>query len=127
MNKSMTRRFHFLLIAAAILAGMPAVATAHAFLDNATPKVGSVVAVAPKTIRIQFTQRVEAAFSHIHLFSADGLEITLGPAAVDPSDQTVLSAPVTASLAPGKYEVRWGVLSVDTHRTNGHFPFTYQP
>ncbi len=126
-SKSMTKRFLSPVIAAAILAAMPTVATAHAFLDNATPKVGAVVAAAPKTIRIQFTQRVEVAFSHIHLFAADGQEVAMGPAAVDPSDQTQLSAPVTATLAPGKYEVRWDVLSVDTHRTNGHFPFTYQP
>ena len=120
---------HFVLpaIAMVILAGTPSAALAHAFLDNATPKVGSTVNASPKTIRIQFTQRVEAAFSHIHLIGADGKEIAMGAATTDPSDQTELSAPVSSALAPGQYEVRWDVLSVDTHRTDGHFPFTYQP
>lgn len=127
MSKSRTIRTFSQAIAIAFLLGYPTGAIAHAFLDNATPKVGSIVTTTPKTIRIQFTQRVEVAFSHIHLFSAGGQEIAVGPAAADPSDQTVMSAPVTGALAPGQYEVRWDVLSVDTHKTNGHFPFTYQP
>jgi copper resistance protein C len=127
MSKSKTIRGLSQAIAIAFLLGSPTGAIAHAFLDNATPKVGSVVTAPPKTIRIQFTQRVEVAFSHIHLFAPGGQEIAIGPAAADPSDQTVMSAPVTGTLVPGQYEVRWDVLSVDTHKTNGHFPFTYQP
>ena len=120
---------HFVLptlVVGLVMSAQPA-ALAHAFLDNATPKVGSAVAVAPKTIRIQFTQPVEPAFSHIRLVAEDGKPVETGPAATAPSDQTQLIAPIAGTLAPGKYEVRWDVLSVDTHRTNGHFPFTFQP
>jgi copper resistance protein C len=127
MSKTTTLRVISHAIAVAILFGSCTGAVAHAFLDNATPKVGSVVTTPPKTIRIQFTQRIEGAFSHIHLFAASGQEIATGPAAADPSDQAVLTAPITGTLAPGRYEVRWDVLSVDTHHTNGHFPFSYQP
>jgi methionine-rich copper-binding protein CopC len=110
-----------------LLAGAPSMALAHAFLDNATPKVGSTVNAPPASIRIQFTQKVEAAFSHIHLIGADGKDVAMGAPTTDPNDQTQLIAPVTGKLAPGRYEVRWDVLSVDTHHTNGHFPFTFQP
>jgi methionine-rich copper-binding protein CopC len=127
MSKSMTLRIISQAMVIAILFGFHTSAFAHAFLDNTTPKVGSVVTAPPKIIRIQLTQRVEAAFSHIHLFTASGQEITTGPAATDPSDQTVLSAPVADTLAAGQYEVRWVVLSADTNRTNGNFPFSYQP
>ena len=127
MSKTMTLRVISHAIAVTILLGSHTGAVAHAFLDNAAPKVGSVVTTPPKTIRIQFTQRIEGAFSHIHLFAAGGQEIAVGPAAADPSDQSVLTAPITGTLAPGQYEVRWDVLSVDTHHTNGHFPFSYQP
>jgi methionine-rich copper-binding protein CopC len=123
----MMKRFILPALVAAIVMGTQSVALAHAFLDNATPKVGSVVTVAPKTIRIQFTQPIEAAFSHIRLFAPDGKAVDMGPAATDPSDQTQLLAPIAGTLAPGQYQVRWDVLSVDTHRTNGHFPFTYRP
>jgi methionine-rich copper-binding protein CopC len=123
----MMKRFILPALVAAIVMGTQSVALAHAFLDNATPKVGSVVTVAPKTIRIQFTQPIEAAFSHIRLFAPDGKAVDMGPAATDPSDQTQLLAPIAGTLAPGQYQVRWDVLSVDTHRTNGHFPFIYRP
>jgi len=114
-------------LAIAIIMATQPLALAHAFLDNAMPKVGSVVTAPPKTIRIQFTQPVEAAFSHIRLFTRDGKAVDTGPAATVPSDQTQLVAPITGTLSPGQYEVRWDVLSVDTHRTNGHFPFSYRP
>jgi methionine-rich copper-binding protein CopC len=123
----MMKRSYLPTLAIAFLIGTHTIAGAHAFLDNATPKVGSVVAAAPKSIRIQFTQPIEMAFSHIHLFAADGKAVDMGTAVTDPADQTQLSAPITGALAPGQYEVRWDVLSVDTHRTNGHYPFTYRP
>ena len=122
----MTKRFVAALAAAMAMSLEPG-AQAHAFLDNATPKVGAVVAEAPKAIRMQFTQPIEPAFSRIHLFTQDGKAIETGPAAADPSDPTQLIAPIVGALSPGRYDVRWDVLSVDTHRTNGHFPFTYRP
>jgi methionine-rich copper-binding protein CopC len=122
----MTKRF-VAALAAAIAMSLEPGAQAHAFLDKATPKVGAVVTVAPKAIRMQFTQPIEPAFSHIRLFAQDGKPVDTGPASVDSSDPTQLIAPIVGALPPGRYEVRWDVLSVDTHRTNGHFPFTYQP
>ena len=123
----MMKRLVLLALAAVISMSVAPSAQAHAFLDNATPKVGAVVTAVPKTIRIQFTQPIEQAFSHIRLFAEDGKPVNTGPAATDSSDQTQLIVPIIGALRPGRYEVRWDVLSVDTHRTNGHFPFTYQP
>jgi methionine-rich copper-binding protein CopC len=123
----MIKPFVLAVVAAAIAMSLEPDAQAHAFLDNATPKVGAIVTVAPKAIRMQFTQPIEAAFSRIRVFAQDGKAVDTGPAATDPSDQTQLIAQIVGGLAPGRYEVRWDVLSVDTHRTNGHFPFTYQP
>ena len=41
--------------------------------------------------------------------------------------RTFRLAAVQLAHAVGQYEMRWDVLPVDTHRTNGHFPFSYQP
>jgi methionine-rich copper-binding protein CopC len=30
-------------------------------------------------------------------------------------------------LAPGRYRVRWHVVSVDTHRTEGEYSFSVEP
>ena len=123
----MTKYRLILLLSLLLLAASPAAAVAHAFLDEAAPRVGSVVKVAPTSLRIRFTQPIEAAFSHIKLIGADGEAVELGEIAVDPSDQNTLIATVVGRIAPGRYEVQWAVVSVDTHRTNGHYTFTFQP
>jgi len=38
-------------------------ATAHAFLDHASPRVGTAVSAAPREVTLWFTQKLEAAFS----------------------------------------------------------------
>ena len=46
-----------------------------------------------------------------------------GKAQADRSDGTELRVPLK-TLPPGTYTVRWRVLSVDTHRTQGSFSFS---
>ena len=41
---------------------------------------------------------------------------------IDENDRTLLVVPLPA-LAPGRYTVRWRVLSVDTHVTEGDYHF----
>jgi copper resistance protein C len=104
------------------LAGAPA-ASAHAFLDHAIPAVGSTVATAPREIRLLFTEAVEPHFSAVTLAAAGGKAVATGAAAQDPHDKAELVLHLPA-LGPGRYTVAWHVVSVDTHRTQGHFTFT---
>jgi methionine-rich copper-binding protein CopC len=99
---------------------------AHAFLDHAVPAVGSTVTAAPSEIRLFFSEAVEPAFSGIELATANGTAIAAGAATIDPHDpmQLVLKVP---PLPPGEYRVRWHVVSVDTHRTEGDFTFEIRP
>ena len=63
-----------IFIFASLLATFGSVAAhAHAFLDHASPLVGSTVASAPREISLTFTQNLEAAFSSV--------EVGLGEAA----------------------------------------------
>jgi copper resistance protein C len=103
-----------------------ATAQAHAFLDYASPPVGSTVPTPPQQIRLTFTQGIEPAFSRVELATAQGQPIQTGPATVDPSDnmQLVLTVP---RLDPGRYRVTWRVVSVDTHPTEGAFEFEVKP
>jgi len=99
------------------------IASAHAFLDHADPKVGSEIVSAPAEVKIWFTQAIEPAFSSIQIYDAAGKEIDKKDSHVDASDKKLLivSLPATSS---GKYKVVWHVVSVDTHRTQGDFKFT---
>jgi methionine-rich copper-binding protein CopC len=106
------------LAVAAVLRAPPA--AAHAFLDHADPRVGSTVA-APAAVTLTFTEPVEEAFSHVELLDAGGNKVDT--AALEHPAPATLRVSVPA-LAPGEYTVRWAVVSVDTHPTEGKFTFS---
>ncbi len=109
------------LIAALALA-LPAPVFAHAFLQRASPAVGSTLPAAPPELAIVFTEAVEPAFSGIVVTGKDGPVATGQPHLAAGSDrQLVVSLP---KLPPGTYSVRWHATSVDTHKTEGSFQFT---
>jgi methionine-rich copper-binding protein CopC len=119
---------HRMIVAAAVLAvafGAPTV-QAHAFLDHASPAVGSTVPTAPETVTMWFTQELEPAFTTATVTDASGNTVDTGPAKVDPKDPTELRVALK-KLSPGTYTVSWHALSVDTHTTTGHFTFEIKP
>jgi methionine-rich copper-binding protein CopC len=104
----------------ALLAGVLATAAeAHAFLDHAEPRVGSTVSTAPRALSLSFTQKLEPAFSSVEVSDANGTRVDLGKPSISSSVMRVGLKP----LSPGTYRVRWHVLSVDTHTTEGSFTF----
>jgi methionine-rich copper-binding protein CopC len=98
------------------------IAHAHALLDHANPRVGSTVGTAPAELLLWFTQKLEPAFSNVEIRDSNGARVDEGPAQVDPSDASLLRVALKP-LPSGSYEVRWRVLSVDTHTTEGRFRF----
>ncbi|MBV8494998.1 MAG: copper resistance protein CopC [Alphaproteobacteria bacterium] len=116
------------IIAAAFTAGVTLVAGnlagfAHAFLDHASPAVGSTVPAAPGAISLSFTQDLEPAFSSVSVTNEAGQRVDLGNAQVPPSAPAELRVGLRP-LPPGTYTVSWRVVSVDTHPTEGRFQFT---
>ena len=101
-------------------------AGAHAFLDHASPAVGSTVHTAPTQVKLWFTQELEAEFSTVQVSTAGGERIDKADARLDPADATLLSVSLPP-LAPGRYRVKWRALSVDTHATEGDFTFDVAP
>ena len=95
-------------------------ARAHAFLDHASPLVGSTVASAPREVSLTFTQNLESAFSSVQVTDANGGRVDQGKAQVSGNTMRV----GLKSLSTGTYRVRWHALSVDTHKTEGSFTFT---
>ncbi|MDB5401282.1 MAG: uncharacterized protein JWQ55_3300 [Rhodopila sp.] len=108
------------LVVAACLVGQAAFA--HAFLDRASPAVGSEVSGSPPTLNLTYTEPVEPLFSTVEVTDANGARVDEGrPATQD--DGRVLSVKLK-TLPPGVYAVTWHVTSVDTHKTEGHFTFS---
>lgn len=100
-------------------------ANAHAFLMKSEPAVGQTV-ILPKSLRLQFTEAVELDFSGLDVADAMGMPVATGPLRYDGGDHKGLMADLPP-LPPGSYRVRWHVVSVDTHRTEGDFGFTVKP
>ena len=110
-----------LLLLVAALSRSPPAALAHAFLDHAEPSVGATVSSPPAAVTLTFTEPVEPAFSRLEVFDSEGKEIQAGAIAHPREDTLSVSLP---HLAPGAYEVRWKVVSIDTHATEGRFRFS---
>jgi copper resistance protein C len=94
-------------------------AEAHAFLDHAEPRVGSTVPTTPRELSLSFTQKLEPAFSSVEVSDGNGARVDLGKPSVSASVMRVR----LKQLSAGTYRVRWHVLSVDTHTTEGSFTF----
>jgi methionine-rich copper-binding protein CopC len=94
-------------------------AQAHAFLDHASPLVGSTVPAAPHEVVLTFTQNLEPAFSTAQVTDSSGARVDLGKAQVSGNTMTV----GLKALGLGNYKVHWHALSVDTHTTEGAFTF----
>ena len=108
--------------AALILSGIPA-ASAHAFLDHASPAVGSTVQHARRQATLWFTEPIEPAFSGVAVRNDRGANVARGSAHLGHGNRTELQIGLKR-LPPGTYKVHWHVLSVDTHKTQGSFSFT---
>jgi methionine-rich copper-binding protein CopC len=94
-------------------------ASAHAMLDHAEPRVGNKVATTPHEVTLWFTQKLEPAFSTINVTDSAGKRVDSGETRVSGSQMSVELRPG----GPGTYHVKWHVLSVDSHTTDGSFTF----
>lgn len=109
-----------ILIASLLAAALAApAAQAHAFLDHASPLVGSTVATAPRELTLSFTQNLEPAFSTVQVTGPSGARIDQGKPQISGNTMRI---GIKAS-GPGTYHVRWHALSVDTHTTQGSYAF----
>jgi hypothetical protein len=114
-------------IVVALVAGMVAIGAApsvraHAFLDHASPAVGSAVLASPPNVTLWFTQDLEPAFSSVTVTNEAGQRVDLGDAQIPRGSPAELQIGLKP-LPPGTYLVSWHVVSVDTHPTEGTFTF----
>jgi methionine-rich copper-binding protein CopC len=120
------RRLIRKLALAMALTALAGPAGAHAFLDHASPKVGSTLSAAPSSLQLWFTQGLVAAFCRVSIEGPAGFG-GAGSALPAPGDGRSLVVALKGPTPPGVYRVRWRVLSVDTHTTEGDFTFKVAP
>jgi copper resistance protein C len=115
------------IITAAVAAEMAliaaaSVARAHAFLDHASPAVGSAIPTAPAAVTLWFTQDLEPAFCSVTVTDQAGQRVDLGNVQIPQGTPAELQVGLRP-LPAGTYTVSWHVVSVDTHPTQGSFTF----
>jgi methionine-rich copper-binding protein CopC len=114
------------LLAVPLVLTSAAAAYAHAQLQSADPRVGSTVRAAPPVLTLSFSEGVEPSLSSVQVMDSAGRRVDAGKMRVDRGNPQQIHVPLRA-LAPGQYTVRWRVLSVDTHTTQGSFGFEVRP
>ena len=110
------------LVASALAFAATSAAQAHAFLDHASPAVGSSMPNSPPLVTLWFTQDLEPAFSDVTVTNEAGQRVDLGNAHIPQGSADELQIGLKP-LPPGTYTVSWHVVSVDTHPTEGSFTF----
>ena len=116
------RRIMIALVAGVVAYGAAPSVWAHAFLDHASPAVGSSMPTSPPNVTLWFTQDLEPAFSSVTVTNEAGQRVDLGDAQIPQGSPAELQIGLR-SLPPGTYFVSWHVVSVDTHPTEGTFTF----
>ena len=105
-------------------ASVPQAANAHAVLQSAQPSVGGSVESSPSAIVLEFSEGVEARYSHVSVTGPGGAVALSRPS--NGGGKSTLVVKLSQQLKPGHYQVQWSVVSVDTHKTQGSFSFDVQ-
>lgn len=102
MSGQMTIRRALGLLVSIFAIAAPRVAFAQAHLVKSVPSGGAMLASAPHTIQLWFSEAPEAALTTITLTAADGRFIQLGKVMAVPDTSVSVLAIVIGALAPGE-------------------------
>lgn len=98
-------------------------AVAHARLQASTPADAATVSPAPKALRLQYNEAVEAPLCSVKVTGPNDAPVTTDKVVGDQdSPKTLVLAlpPLTA----GTYRAAWSAVGHDGHRTQGEIHFT---
>ncbi|HXN86514.1 MAG TPA: copper resistance CopC family protein [Candidatus Binataceae bacterium] len=96
-------------------------ASAHSFPEEEHPSAGQTIVTTPE-VTIKFDAPIEKLFAKLEVLDAQGNNVVVGTPVIS-SDGIMLTVKL-AALKPGDYTVKWGVVCVDTHHTEGSYMFT---
>lgn len=106
----------------ALAALLPLSAGAHALLVKAEPARRAALVRAPHQLKLWFNEEIEPAYTKLAVFDAAGKPVTDEKFQV-PADDRKLMVLTLPALVPGKYTVKFRVLSVDGHVVESSYDF----
>jgi copper resistance protein C len=113
----------FILVIVFIVAVPVTSALAHSMLVKAEPPRRAVLTKSPTQVRLWFNEKIEGDYASLVVLDAQKQPITDATPTLAPDDQKSIVLPLP-DLAPGKYSVKFRVLSVDGHVVESIFDFT---
>jgi copper resistance protein C len=112
----------YTIVALAIVIANAIVVSAHSFPETEIPSAGQTVSTAPAEVTINFDAPIEKLFAKLEVTGADGTNEAVGAPQI--SDDARRMSVKVSSLKPGDYTVKWAVVGIDTHHTEGSYTFT---
>lgn len=116
-----------LVVAGAVMAMMTclhvAPTLAHSMLVKAEPPRRAVLAKTPAQVRLWFNEELEGEYASLIVLDAEKHPVTEIKPQLAPDDPKSIVLPLP-ELTPGKYSVKFRVLSVDGHVVESSFDFT---
>ncbi len=98
-------------------------ALAHSMLVKAEPPRRSVLTKAPAQVQLWFNEELEGDYASLVVLDAEKHPVTEIKPQLAPDDRKSIILPLP-ELTPGKYSVKFRVLSVDGHVVESSFDFT---
>ena len=98
-------------------------AMAHAALVKTEPPRRALLAKAPAEVRLWFNEDIESAYASLVVLDTGKNPVTEVTPHLAPDDQKSLVLPLP-ELTPGKYSVKFRVLSLDGHVIQSSFDLT---
>lgn len=124
MNLPGQHTFMGVVLTVAFALGAPVTsAFAHSMLVKAEPPRRAVLTKSPSHVRLWFNEKIEGDYASLVVLDAKTQPITDVKPTLAPDDQKSIILPLP-ELAPGKYSVKFRVLSVDGHVVESSFDFT---
>src|SRR5438067_6476660 len=103
----------------------PAIASAHAILLRSDPAKDSVLSIAPKQVRMWYSEALNPAFRTAGVVKGENKRVDNRDARVSSTDQTEMDVTLQPNLPPAVYIVIWRTDSAaDGHILRGSFIFS---
>jgi methionine-rich copper-binding protein CopC len=96
---------------------------AHSMLVKAEPPRRAVLAHAPAQVQLWFNEEIEGDYASLVVLDAEKHPVTEVKPTLAPDDRKSIIL-LLPELTPGKYSVKFRVLSVDGHVVESYFDFS---
>ena len=110
-------------VMAMVLCVHAATALAHSMLVKAEPPRRAVLAKSPTQVQLWFNEEIEGDYASLVVLDAEKHPVTEVKPRLAPEDRKSIVLPLP-ELTPGKYSVKFRVLSVDGHVVESYFDFS---